>query len=292
MADPVVKWAGGKRRLLGKLSAKIPAGADVLVEPFVGGGAFFLGLDRFHEAHVNDINPHLVNMYQCLKHYPQELKTRLDELSKQTSEKEYLLNRATFNAKQNGLKYYKETKNEKVNQAALFIFLNKACFNGLYRENSKGNFNVPWGKRTQLNLYDSDNLDLVTEKLQKTFIYNKNIFTLLNPKTSNLIKSLILDKKQEKTLIYLDPPYIPLNPTSSFTTYNKAGFGKTQQVQLAKTIESLSKLGFKIMLSNSDTPETRKIFNGLHIDTIKVTRSISASKNSRVKVGEIIATNY
>lgn len=279
-AKPFVKWAGGKYRLADQLIPLLPKRFDHLkntyIEPMAGSGGFFFKYAPKH-AYLSDINKNLITTYNIIKNDVNTLILRLKEYQELHS-KEYFYNqRKKFN------KLIANTGSD-TEIASLFIYLNRTCFNGLYRENSKGEFNVPIGKDSKGKLfpvnYDKDNLLAVSEILQSVEIgchgYENSI-----------------TKVKEGDFVYIDPPYIPLDHLS-FTKYSKDDFGKKEHEQLSDFCDSLSNKGAYFMLSNSDTKNTREIYlkEGCFSKEFSVNRSISSKPKSRVKAKELIITNY
>jgi DNA adenine methylase len=241
----------------------------------VGGGAVMLHLGAQSNSiyvpgsrlHINDMNPDLVMAYVAIQNKVGELMDLLDVLSRDLSKDAYLRIRS-------------EIPSTDLERAARFIYLNKTGFNGLWRVNSKGLYNVPWGQLKSPTLYDRDNLLKVSERLQGAVI------------THTDYRNALKEAKQGD-LVYLDPPYIPLNLSSSFSKYAKDDFTIENQVELSSQISDLTKRSAAVILSNSDTPETREIFGpNLNLFQIDAARAISAKASSRGTVKEIIAVNF
>ena len=276
---PFLRWAGGKRRLAETIVSSFPKSFNStqnnFFEPFVGGGALslYLGnksLDQYvpgKRLFINDVNPDLITTYKVIQQEPEKLMKKLKSLAKELSREEF-----------DHIRALRPTKPVEV--AARFIYLNKTCFNGLWRVNSKGEFNVPWGKLNSPLIYNKANMEMVSERLQGATITSIGYASALSAAAKN-------------DLVYLDPPYIPLNPTSSFSKYAKEDFGILDQYALAGVIDGLTARGINVILSNSDTPLTRKIFgDSLTLHQMSVTRSISANSSSRMKVQEVIGVNF
>ena len=278
--QPFLRWAGGKRKLAELISGCIPEQVTInpnfhLYEPFVGGGAVMLHLGAESNSiylpgsrlHINDMNPDLVMAYVAIQNQVAELMGLLDALSRDLSKDAYLRIRS-------------EIPSTDLERAARFIYLNKTGFNGLWRVNSKGLYNVPWGQLKSPTLYDRDNLLKVSERLQGAVI------------THTDYRNALKEAKQGD-LVYLDPPYIPLNLSSSFSKYAKDDFTIENQIELSSQISDLTERSAAVILSNSDTPETREIFGpNLHLFQIDAARAISAKASSRGTVKEIIAVNF
>jgi DNA adenine methylase len=277
---PFLRWAGGKRKLAELITGCIPqqvtSNPDFhLYEPFVGGGAVMLHLGAEENSiyvpgsrlHINDMNPDLVMAYVAIQNQVPELMGLLDVLSRDLSKDAYLRIRA-------------EIPNTDLERAARFIYLNKTGFNGLWRVNSKGLYNVPWGQLKSPTLYDRDNLFEISERIQGAEITHTDYRTALK-------------EVKQGDLVYLDPPYIPLNLSSSFSKYAKDDFTIENQRELSAQISDLSQRSASVILSNSDTPETREIFgSSMHLFQIDAARAISAKASSRGTVKEIIAVNF
>lgn len=289
VAKPFLKWAGGKGQLLDKFGSLYPADFKNYIEPFVGGGAvLFDVLQRFdiERAVIIDLNKELINCYRCIKENVDEIMKQLEQvksrflsLSLDYRAKFYLEIRKRYNEiKLNG--------NYDFEKAVDFIFLNKTCFNGLYRVNSKGEFNVPFGKHKNPCIYDRDNLILISKLLQK-------------------VEILYGDYKQcleyigDDSFLYFDPPYRPLTTSASFVGYSQNGFNDDDQRQLANLIKGLDKQGCKVMLSNSDPKNADPtdnffddLYNGFDIVRIKARRMINCQADKRGDITEIVVRNY
>jgi DNA adenine methylase len=299
---PFLKWAGGKRKVTGLLQSTFPESFFVqeknYYEPFVGGGALALSLgDRGgilgvpgSRLHLNDMNPDLVVTYSIIRDHVEELISRLDKIEKEFKDLD-MPNQLANNIgapenseKQNRADYFYKVRSEEPSEeldiAARLIFLNKTCFNGLWRVNSKGKFNVPYGHHKNPSLYDRQNLEECSRRLQGASITHLEFHEAVASATAG-------------DLVYFDPPYIPLNLTSSFSQYSKNDFGLNEQRKLAQTIEELTQKGVYVILSNSDTPETTEIFGEkLELRRILMSRFISASGSNRNSVFEVIGTNF
>lgn len=273
-AKPFVKWAGGKRQIIKELKKYVPEEYNCYYEPFIGGGALFFELAP-KKAVINDSNIELMNVYQVM----------CDE--EKYSKMCHLLN--NYESKNNEEFFYeirnKDRNKEKFNKlsdyarAARTIYLNKSCFNGLYRVNSKGEFNVPYNKKTTVNTYDKENLLVVHMYL------NMNEVTILNIDFEEALKNA-----SKGDFVYIDPPYDQVN--SSFTSYTEEGFGRDEQIRLAKVFGELTERGVKVMLSNHNTPFINELYKDYSIHVIEAKRNINANGKKRGKVEEVIITNY
>ncbi len=271
---PFVKWAGGKRQIIDKLKQYVPNEYKTYYEPFVGGGALLFELSP-KKAVINDYNSELINVYECIKD-DKKFDAMCKELNKheaEHSEEHYYEVRNIDRDKK------KFSKLVDYKRAARTIYLNKACFNGLYRVNSKNEFNVPFGKKLKVNTYEGQNLGIVCGYL------NYNDVTLLSTDFEEAVKTA---KKGD--FIYFDPPYD--SDTSTFNSYTEAGFGKDEQVRLANLFKSLSNKGCYVMLSNHNTKLINELYKDFNIHVIKANRNINANGKKRGAVEEVIITNY
>ena len=294
IAKPFLKWAGGKGQLLEKLNARYPdelmnGAIEIYIEPFVGGGAvLFDVLQKFaiQRAVIIDLNKELINCYRCIKENVGEIIRQLEvlqaaffSLSADGQAKFYLDVRRKYNTiKLNGRYDFEK--------AADFIFLNKTCFNGLYRVNSKGEFNVPFGKYKNPLICDKENLTLIHALLQKVEILCGD-FRLCQPFASG------------KAFVYFDPPYRPITATQSFVGYAKNGFDDGDQRELAVFARELDALGAKVLLSNSDPKNANPddnffddLYAGFTIERVNAKRMINCQADKRGDITEIVVTNY
>lgn len=291
-AKPFVKWVGGKTQLINELCESLPASLGekrglTYVEPFVGGGAFlFWILQQFpniQKAVINDINKHLMDTYTIIRDNVEDLIASLDR-----SQEEYL----SFCDEERRKAYYlskrdefnSDSKNE-LETAALFIFLNRTCFNGLYRVNSKGKFNVPSGRYANPRICDADTLRADSKLLQKVEILCEDF--------SQTSKYATPD-----TIYYLDPPYKPLTETSAFTSYSSEGFNDSEQIRLRDFCEEISAKGALFIASNSDPYQTSEgnrffddIYGGFRIRRVSATRMVNCDPKGRGKLSELMITN-
>lgn len=299
-AYPFLKWAGGKTQLLRQLSKRLPPGIKNgeitrYVEPFIGGGAMFFYLHRrfsFSHSSIFDANEELILIWRVLKKSPEKLVHELGLLEsayilKSNEEKErfYYHIRDSFNKKKPEINFHSYNA-EWVMRAAQSIFLNHTCYNGLFRMNRKGEFNVPFGRYKNPRILNKDNLHDVAALLKTTTIL---------PGDFTLCKKFV----DTTTFVYLDPPYRPLNDTSSFTTYSKDGFSDTDQRRLAGFFKELDKKGAKIMLSNSDPGNEDPhdhffddLYEGYTIERVPAKRIINCNGARRGEISELIITNY
>ena len=273
-AKPCVKWAGGKRSIVDKFINLVPEDYKTYYEPFVGGGAMLYELQP-KKAVINDYNTELMNVYECIKD-ENKFANMCSELNKHEtnhSEEYYYEIRDLDRDKKkfNKLADYK--------RAARTIYLNKACFNGLYRVNSKNEFNVPSGKKVKVNTYDGPNLGIIH------CLLNFNDIKLLSTDFEEAVKNA---KKGD--FVYFDPPYD--SDTSTFNSYTENGFGKEEQKRLAEVFKDLDKRGCYVMLSNYNTKLIKELYKDYNFNYVTAPRNIGASSKNRGKVEEVIITNY
>ena len=266
---PIVKWVGGKRQLMFELLKNLPKTYNRYFEPFIGGGALFFELQPSN-AYISDMNEELINLYNVVKNDVYEL---IEELKKHEISKEYFMNIRNIDRTKN----YKKWSN--IQKASRFIYLNRTCFNGMYRVNSKGEFNVPFGNYKNPRIIDERNLINCSNLLQKTEIRNTDF-------------SEILNYVQNGDFVYFDPPYVPLNETSSFTSYTKDGFDIDMQFKLREVCDELDSRGVKFMLSNSDTKFVNELYENYNIKKVFASRQINANPNGRGKITEVLVKNY
>ena len=270
---PFVKWAGGKRSIIHELIQLSPKIFDTYYEPFVGGGALLFELSP-RKAIINDYNKELMNVYSCIKD-EEKLVLMCNELNKhETNHSE------TYYYKIRDLDKDKKKFNKipDYKRAARTIYLNKACFNGLYRVNSNNEFNVPSGKRSKVNTH-SENLGII-----HCFL-NMNDIQLLSTDFVDAVKTA-----KQGDFIYFDPPYD--SDTSTFNSYTENGFGKEDQIRLAELFKELDLRGCYVMLSNYNTSLIRELYKGYHFHYVEAQRNIGANAKDRGIVEEVIITNY
>jgi DNA adenine methylase len=292
IAKPFLKWAGGKTQLLTEIERILPKSIVQqkfnYIEPFVGSGAvLFWMLDKFENIDkivINDINSDLINTYRIITNKPKELISILEILqgeyhslegNEEKKQEYYYQKRTLYNTRETDL----------VTQASLFIFLNRTCFNGLYRVNKNNAFNVPMGSYKKPTICDKENLQAVSQVLQKVEILNSDY-----KETLHYIK--------ENTLFYVDPPYKPLND-ASFNAYSKYDFNDNQQIELKEFCSKIDILGHHWILSNSDVKghiENDTFFDNLYMDyqieRVKAKRMINSKGNKRGELNELLITNY
>lgn len=290
---PFIKWVGGKSQLIEQLDAQLPADFDSLenvtyIEPFVGGGAMlFYMLQHYpniNHAIINDINPDLTTCYRTVRDNPKELIASLQDientyfsLNTEEARKEFFMvvrNR------------YNEKNLDPIENTTKFFFLNKTCFNGLYRVNKKGLFNVPFGRYSNPTICNPETILKDSELLQRVEILNGDF-------------EGTFEYAQGNTLFYFDPPYRPLNDTSSFNNYAKEAFNDDAQIRLKKYCDRINDAGFKFMLSNSDSKSVNRednffdvLYAAYQIERVLASRSINSNPNKRGELTEILVRNY
>lgn len=268
-AKPFVKWVGGKTQLLPELTSRIPDDFSRYFEPFIGGGALF-----FHyspkQSTLIDINEELTNAYTVIKYETDEL---IADLKQHIYEKEYYYQLRNVDRTDE----YQSWSD--VRRASRLIYLNKTCFNGLYRVNSKGEFNTPIGRYKNPKIVDETNLRACSLALQKAEIVNDSFLE---------VEKLV----DNNDFVYFDPPYAPLNATSNFTGYSQQGFDGEMQVSLRNLCDRLDRKGVRFMLSNSNAPLILDLYQEYKIEFVYATRAINSKGNKRGKIPEMIVTNY
>jgi DNA adenine methylase len=272
---PFVKWVGGKRQLLAQFRLmnlyppeKFDPKSGKYFEPFVGGGAVFFDLLP-ETAYLSDLNNELVVTYNVIKN---DVENLIKSLKKHKLDKEYFLKIRAQNPE----------KLSDLNTASRFIYLNRTCFNGMYRVNSRGGFNVPFGKYTNPLICDENNLRKASKALKNVEIKKQDY-------------KEVLKKAKKGDFVYFDPPYYPVSKTASFTSYTSEAFLDKEQIELRDTFVELHKRGCFVMLSNSDTPLINKIYSepkGLRITKVQAGRAINSDASKRGKITEVLVTNY
>jgi len=276
--QPFVKWVGGKRGLLSQILPLIPKEFNNYFEPFVGGGALFfelysLGLLRDKKTYLFDINAELINAYNVVKNSPSELIKNLKEFKEKHSKEFYYEIRAWDRAED-------FLQRNSIERASRFIYLNKTCFNGLYRVNSKGFHNVPIGSYKNPNICDEEVIYNASEALQ--------IATILNASYKDVMKYASKDD-----FVYFDPPYYPLTQTSSFTAYNENSFLDKEQIELFEVFKKLHGKDVFVTHSNSDTDFIKNLYDEFYIKEIQANRFINCKNSGRGKISEILVrSNY
>jgi DNA adenine methylase len=266
--QPFLKWAGGKSQLLEQYAPLFPQRYNRYLEPFLGGGAVFFYREP-NKAILGDNNKDLIQCFLAVRNNVKQLINLLKIHRKNHSKEYYEKMRKDYNTK----------TPSKIERAAIFIYLNKTCFNGLYRVNSKGEFNVPFGKYKNPSIFDEENLLAVSKPLKRAKLYSGDF-------------SKVLDYATKDDFVYLDPPYYPLSKTSNFTNYTAKRFLEDEQKRLADVFRELDKRKCKVMLSNSDTEFIKNLYKDYRIKIVKANRAISCVGNKRGPINELVVLNY
>lgn len=272
-ARPFLKWAGGKGQLLRELTPRVVAASpfERYHEFFLGGGALFfhltgLGLLGRRQALVSDVNRRLVEVYDALRSSVDKVLLPLQEHAALHSAEHYYATRAT-------------PPDSPAERAARIIYLNRTCFNGLYRENSRGEFNVPMGRYANPLICDAANLRAVSAALKRARITCQGF-------------EQAAEAVAPGDFVYLDPPYDPVSETANFTSYHAMAFGKQEQRRLAATYRALDQRGARLLLSNSDTPFIRELYAGFRIEVVMASRNVNSRADRRGRVAELLIRNY
>lgn len=272
LISPILKWVGGKRQLLAEIMPLINKNCSTYVEPFIGGGAVFFELQP-KKAIINDYNSELINVYLVIKNNPEELIIELGKHESNNTEDYFYEMRATDRS----IEYATMTNLQK---AARIIYLNKTCYNGLYRVNSSGQFNSPYGKYKNPNIVNATTIRGMSKYLNSTNV------DIRQGDYKDVLKGL-----RKGAFVYLDPPYMPISTSSSFTGYTENGFSYDQQVALKKECDKLNEKGILFLQSNSDCPEIRELYSEYEIKTVQAKRSINSKANKRGEISEVLIYN-
>ncbi len=275
--QPFVKWVGGKRGLLEQILPLFPNNFKNYYEPFVGGGAVFFelyskGMLENKKVFLSDINTELINAYNAVKEEPKELIKNLKKY-KNKHNKEFYYKIRALDRDDN----YKNLS--ALEKATRFIYLNKTCFNGLYRVNKKGFFNTPIGSYKNPNIADEETILNASKALQNAVIKQQSFEEVLN-------------YAQKDDLVYFDPPYYPLNTTSNFTSYDSNTFLEKEQIKLYKTFKELAEIGVFVIESNSDTKFIKELYKNYDINIVQANRFINSKANKRGKIGEVLIRSF
>jgi DNA adenine methylase len=273
LVSPVVKWVGGKRQIMSSIVELMPKNMKgyQYIEPFIGGGAVLFHLQPA-KAIINDFNAELTNLYETIRSSPEEL---IKDLKKHKNTPEYFYQLRSLDREPG---YNKLTA---VKKASRVIYLNKTCFNGLYRVNNSGEFNAPFGKYKNPNIVNEPTIRAVSNYLRS------NEITIMNGDFES-----VLNKASKKSFIYLDPPYHPLSKSSNFTGYVQGGWGEEEQIRLRETCDTLNKKGIKFLLSNSAAKFITDQYKHYDIKFIKANRAINSDGSKRGEIDEVLIRNY
>ncbi|NEQ99520.1 MAG: DNA adenine methylase [Cyanothece sp. SIO2G6] len=271
-ARPFLKWAGGKGRVLPQYQPYFPEFSTFskYYEPFLGGGAVFFYLqatNALSSAYLTDINEELVNVYRCIRDEVEAVVQQLEQHRDNHDRDYYYHIRAII-------------PSTPVQRAARLLYLNKTCFNGLYRENSQGRFNVPLGRYKKPNICPTAVLQAAARSLQ-------SVHLSVSP-----FDRVLEQAHTSQDFVYFDPPYHPISPTSNFTGYSRYSFQAEDQIRLRDTFAMLASRGVKVMLSNSDCPFIQELYQDFQIHTISATRAINSKASKRGKITEVLVTSY
>ena len=272
LVAPVLKWVGGKRQLLDVLTPLLPDKITTYCEPFVGGGALFFDLQP-KTAYVNDINDELIRVYTVIKNDVEALITALQGFK---NEAEYFYSVRDWDRDKN-----KYTSFSDVQKAARILYLNKTCYNGLFRVNNAGEFNSPFGNYRNPNIVNAPTLRAVSSYLNTATVH------LSSRDYTNVLKTL-----PKGTFVYLDPPYDPVSDTANFTGYSRGGFSQMDQIALRAACDELHARGIKFMLSNSATDFIKEQYAAYNITIVQAKRAINSDSTKRGEVDEVVVRNY
>lgn len=270
---PILKWAGGKRQLLDEITPLIPSKIATYVEPFIGGGAVLFDLEP-KKAIINDFNSDLINVYRVIRDNPNELLSLLEKHNKLNNEEYFYQIRKLDRTDDYNIM-------SDIEKAARIMYLNKTCFNGLYRVNQSGQFNSPYGKYKNPNIINKSAILAVSD------YFNNNNIKIIKGDYKEPLKKL-----RKGDFVYFDPPYMPISTSSSFTKYTENGFSKKNQIELKNECDKLDKKGIKFLLSNSFHPLIQELYKDYEIITVKARRSINSNANKRGEIEEVLVRNY
>lgn len=272
-AAPFLKWVGGKRQLIPAITNVLPAdiGRYTWYEPFIGGGAMLFHLQP-QRAVINDFNHELINVYEVIRNHPEEL---IEDLRKHRNEPDYFYEMRALD-KNGGLNQLSS-----VQRASRVIFLNKTCYNGLYRVNKAGEFNTPFGRYKNPNIINEEVLRAVSDYLNTAEI-----------EIHNTDYTKVAELAGKDAFVYLDPPYHPISASSSFTGYVQGGWNGEEQVRLRETCDRLNKKGIRFLQSNSSSPFIKELYKDYTITTVKASRYINSVAAKRGAIDEVLIRNY
>lgn len=272
LVAPVVKWVGGKRQLLKDITQYIPQAYSTYYEPFLGGGAVLFDLQPA-KAVVNDINEELINVYETIR---DDVEGLIADLEKHKNEAEYF-----YMIREKDRDREKYNQLSKVERASRIIYLNKTCYNGLFRVNRHGEFNTPFGRYKNPNIVNKDTLRAVSE------YFNKANITFRCGDFEDAVKGV-----RKGSFVYFDPPYDPVSESANFTGYDKGGFNRDEQIRLKKLCDKLNERGVKFLLSNSATDFILDLYKDYDIKIVQAKRAINSKGDKRGEVNEVLVKNY
>ena len=276
MAQPFVKWAGGKARLAPLIAECLPSAPRRYFDPFAGGGAVFFALESrglVREATLNDLNGALTEAFTVVRDDVEKLIDALRPISRLYLEHPHHERAAMF------YRIRRELADDPVERAARLIFLNRTCFNGLFRVNRRGEFNVPHGTYSKPRILDSTRLREASRALQAATITQFDFEELC-------------ERPIAGDFVYLDPPYQPLSATASFTSYTERSFGTEDQRRLAACVQRMADRGVSVMVSNSSHPLIEELYEGFNLRTVKMSRAINSAGHGRAAIDELLVTNW
>lgn len=273
LVSPILKWVGGKRQLLDSIEPLIPK-CSTYYEPFIGGGAVLFSRQP-DKAVINDSNPELINVYLTIKNEPEALIEKLKEHKVNSSEDYFYSIRALDRDKD----VFENMTN--VERAARIIYLNKTCYNGLFRVNSLGEFNSPWGRYRNPNITNETTINAL-----HTY-FNKANITIKCGDYKEALKGI-----RKGAFVYFDPPYMPISSSASFTGYTAGGFGEQEQIALKEQCDALNAKGIKFLLSNSSCPFIEDLYKDYIVEYVNAKRAINANPEKRGEIKEVLVRNY
>lgn len=271
-AAPVVKWVGGKRQLLPQILPLIPKRMTAYCEPFLGGGAVLFALQP-RRALVNDLNQDLITVYRVIKENADAL---IEHLSRHENTPEYFYRIRDLDRDREAYAALSD-----VEKASRLLYLNKTCYNGLFRVNASGAFNSPYGHYRRPNIVNEQTIRGVSR------YFNSCDITFFSEDFA-----AVLDRVPRGGFVYLDPPYDPVSDTASFTGYNRGGFGREEQVRLKACCDALTARGVRFLLSNSATPFIRELYSSYHVSIVQARRAVNSVASRRGAIEEVLVRNY
>jgi len=272
LASPILKWVGGKRQLLPEIRKYIPKKVSTYYEPFVGGGAILFDIQP-PKAIINDVNSELINLYQVVKN---DVESLINDLAKHKNETDYFYE---VRAWDRDLNFYQKLTD--VERASRILFLNKTCYNGLFRVNSAGQFNTPFGRYKNPNIENPITLRAVSK------YFNEAKIEFRNTDFEEAVKGI-----RKGAFVYFDPPYDPVSDSANFTGYDKGGFDRNEQIRLKNLCDKLDSRGVKFLLSNASTEFITELYKGYKIEIIQAKRAINSNGEARGEVDEVLVRNY
>lgn len=272
LASPILKWVGGKRQLLPEIRKYIPKKISIYYEPFLGGGAVLFDIQP-KKAIVNDVNSELINLYQIVKN---DVDALIKDLAKHKNEADYFYEVRTWDREPN---IYRNLTN--IERASRIHYLNKTCYNGLFRVNQAGQFNAPFGKYTNPNIENQITLRNANKYFNDAIVKFKNV------DFEEAVKGI-----RKGAFVYFDPPYDPVSDSANFTGYSKGGFNRDEQIRLKKLCDRLNQRGVKFLLSNASTDFIIDLYKDYKIEIIQAKRAINSKGDARGAVDEVLVRNY